>query len=224
MTVSLNFFIKPLSVELAARTLLAHNSRGIALYLTTGNNPFSLSFTLGLANKIQWYKPVLEGNEVDTLHANKILWLAASVWQRGLDKLDLNMIHLRLASMSASDQMTCMHNVIRFLNRAKFLADKSERCIAMQLSDSIPRDVMARLQSSLASLEQSLLDKDPMMPQHLRNTHSILISYPETVHLLDDSEIARIIDAAEMHTKTEIIKAAAAGKGATRKKVSASDL
>ena len=94
----------------------------------------------------------------------------------------------------------------------------------MQLSDSIPRDVMTRLQSSLASLEQSLLDKDPMMPQHLRNTHSILISYPETVHLLDDAEIARIIDAAEVHTKTEIVKAAAAGKGAVRKKVSASDL
>ena len=95
----------------------------------------------------------------------------------------------------------------------------------MQMNDAIPRDVMMRLQSSLASLEAALLDKDPLMPQHLRNTHSILISYPETTHLLDDNEIARIIDAAEIHTKTEIVKAAAAGKGAgSRKKVTADDL
>ena len=51
------------------------------------------------------------------------------------------------------------------------------------------------------------------------------LSYPESVHLLDDNEIARIIDAAEIHTKTEIVKAAAAGKGAgSRKKVTADDL
>jgi hypothetical protein len=65
-----------------------------------------------------------------------------------------------------------------------------------------------------------------MMPQHLRNTHSLLVSYPETVHLLDDAEIARIIDAAEVHTKTEIVKAVAAGKssGGSRKKVDIGDL
>jgi len=56
------------------------------------------------------------------------------------------------------------------------------------------------------------LTKDPMMPQHLRNTHSLLISYPETVHLLEDAEISRIISAAQVHTKTEIVKAVAAKK------------
>lgn len=220
----LNLFIKPLTVELAARTLLAHNSRGISLYLTTGKMPLSLSFTLGLSGKLAWYAPQISTVTVDTQHCNSILMLASHVWTRGLDKLDLNLIHLRLASMPAADQRTCVRSAILFINRARYLANKSERCISMQLSDSIPRDVMARLQSSLASLEQALLDKDPMMPQHLRNTHSILISYPESVHLLDDAEIARIIDAAEVHTKTEIVKAAAAGKGAIRKKVSASDL
>ena len=220
----LNLFIKPLTVELAARTLLAHNSRGIALYLTTGKSPFALSFILGLSTKVQWYKPVLTGNDVDTLHANKILGLATSLWSHGLNKLDLNMLHLRLASMPESAQMDCMNNVLRFLNRARFVSNKLERCNLMQMNDAIPKDVMMRLQSSLASLETSLLDKDPMLSQHLRNTHSILISYPESVHLLDDNEIARIIDAAEIHTKTEIVKAAAAGKGATRKKVTADDL
>lgn len=221
---ALNLFIKPLTVELAARTLLAHNSRGIALYLTTGKSPFALSSTLGLSTKVQWYKPVLTGNEVDTLHANKILGLATSLWSHGLNKLDLNMLHLRLASMPESAQLDCMNNVLRFLNRARYVSNKLERCNLMQMNDAIPKDVMMRLQSSLASLEAALLDKDPMLSQHLRNTHSILISYPESVHLLDDNEIARIIDAAEIHTKTEIVKAAAAGKGATRKKVTADDL
>lgn len=221
----LPFFIKPMTVELAARTLLVHNSVGICFYLTTGRSPFSLSHTLGLANKLQWYKPVLTGNDVDTLQANKILGLATSLWSHGLNKLDLNMLHLRLASMPRSDQMQCMNNVLRFLNRARYVSNKLERCNLMQMNDAIPRDVMMRLQSSLASLEAALLDKDPLMPQHLRNTHSILISYPETTHLLDDKEIALIIDAAEIHTKTEIVKAAAAGKGAgSRKKVTADDL
>lgn len=96
----------------------------------------------------------------------------------------------------------------------------------MKPSDTLPADIMARLDSSLASLEASLLAKDPMMPQHLRNTHSILISYPETVHLLEDHEIARIIDAAELHTKTEIVKAVSKGSstGGGRKKVSIDDL
>jgi hypothetical protein len=95
----------------------------------------------------------------------------------------------------------------------------------MKPSDVVPADVMSRLEMSLASLETSLLNKDPMMPQHLRNTHSILIGYPETVHLLDDAEIARIIDAAEVHTKTEIVKAAASKKTAGPKvKLSAGDL
>jgi len=87
----------------------------------------------------------------------------------------------------------------------------------------IPDTTMRSLEMSLASLEQALLAKDPMMPQHLRNTHSLLISYPETVHLLEDKEIALIIDAAEMHTKTEIVKAAVAKK-AGRVKVSVDSL
>ena len=93
----------------------------------------------------------------------------------------------------------------------------------MQQSDKVPTDVMRRLEMSMGSLEQALLAKDPQMPQHLRNIHALLISYPETVHLLDDSEIARIIDAAEVHTKTEIVKASAAGK-TSKKKMSIEDL
>jgi hypothetical protein len=224
VTVQLNFFIRPLTVELQARTLLAHNSRGIALYFASGQHPCNLAYTLGLTSKVHWYAPVLADTSVDRIHATNILHLATSHSRLGWN-LDLRMLHLRLASMPAADQLDCIRLLHNFLNRAKYLATLHERCKAMQLTDKIPVDVMTRLQTSLAALQQSLLDKDPMMPQHLRNTHSLLISYPETVHLLDDAEIASIIDAAEVHTKTEIVKAAAAGKGAgSRKKVSADDL
>lgn len=91
---------------------------------------------------------------------------------------------------------------------------------------NIPHDILSKLEMNLASLESSLLSKDPMMPQHLRNIHSLLISYPETVHLLEDDEIAKIIEGAQVHTKTEIVKATAKGTSASgsRKKIALEDL
>ena len=61
-----------------------------------------------------------------------------------------------------------------------------------------------------------------MMPQHLRQSHSLLIQYPETVNLLEDSEVALLIGAAKEHTKIEIVKGKA--PSAKAKKPSASDL
>ena len=94
----------------------------------------------------------------------------------------------------------------------------------MNLSaNQLPPDIINKLEMSLASLEQSLIAKDIMMPTHLRAVHSLLITYPESVHLLEDAEIARIIDGAEIMTKTEIVKAAAP-KQTRSKKISADDL
>ena len=90
------------------------------------------------------------------------------------------------------------------------------------MQTTLPPDVVAKLTMSLASLEAALLEKDPMMPSHLRASHQLLISYPETVHLLDD-EIARLISAAQIHTQIEIVKAGTAKAGG-RKKISADDL
>ena len=91
------------------------------------------------------------------------------------------------------------------------------------LQTTLPPDVVSKLTMSLASLEQALLAKDPMMPQHLRASHQLLISYPETVHLLDDDEIARLISAAQIHTQIEIVKAGTS-RAASKKKISADDL
>ncbi len=105
----------------------------------------------------------------------------------------------------------------------KFPTTVLERIYMKPSQTTLPPDIVAKLTMSLASLEQALLDKDPLMPTHLRSSHQLLISYPETVHLLDDDEIARLISAAQIHAHIEIVKAAAP-RATSKKKISADDL
>lgn len=234
----LSFFIKPLTPELARRTLFAHTVRGSLYQLTS---PASLSLprhrldfvmVLGLSPHVRWYAaPSRHSAKPDNTAAKVILQIAATHWQRGLDSLDLNAVQLALCSLAD----TQLPEALNLLARASELSPMfnslthSERnfyMLANPAPSSIPIDILDKLTMNLASLEASLLAKDAMMPIHLRSTHSLLITYPETVHLLDDSEIALIIDAAEVHTKTEIVKAGAtksAGAG-SRKKLGAGDL
>lgn len=125
-------------------------------------------------------------------------------WQRPIEQFDTRSL---VWSLSKFDFAT----VIKVINMKD----------AMQTT--LPPDVVAKLTMSLAQLEQALLEKDPMMPSHLRASHQLLISYPETVHLLDDDEIARLISAAQIHTQIEIVKAGTARAG-SRKKITADDL
>ena len=88
----------------------------------------------------------------------------------------------------------------------------------------IPPEQLEPLQAALLSLESALLAKDPLMPQHLAASHRVLVSYPETVHLLDDAEIAKIVEAQQQHTMTQIVSDAAKGKSGGKKKVTVDDL
>lgn len=88
----------------------------------------------------------------------------------------------------------------------------------------IPPEQLERLQAALLSLESALLAKDTRMPQHLAASHRVLVSYPETVHLLDDAEIAKIVEAQQQHTMTQIVSDAAKGKSGGKKKVTVDDL
>jgi len=89
----------------------------------------------------------------------------------------------------------------------------------------VPADILAKLQMEMNGLETKLLALDPEMKNHLRESHRLLISYPETVHLLNDEGVALLIQAAKQHMKVEIVKEAAKGKGAsTKKKLSTDDL
>jgi len=93
-------------------------------------------------------------------------------------------------------------------------------------TSAIPADVMGRLSMSMASLESALLTKDPAMPTHLQESHRLLLSYPETVHLLEDPEIAMLIDAAEALTNTQIVRDAVKGKASNKalSRMTAADL
>ena len=212
----MKFWIPPLNEEQVARTKLYHAARGVSWYINQGpraKHPLAFSWALGLQS-IDWYSspPTLLSRQL----TQEVLIVVASYWRGRLDDLDLSMLAMRFGSLP-----TEQHDLAVKLMNDELLLPKEYR---MKRVDTIPPDVLDRLDSHLASLEQALLDKDPMMPQHLRNSHSILISYPETVHLLEDHEIARLIDAAEIHVKTEIVKATVKKGTGTRKKVDVSDL
>jgi hypothetical protein len=230
MPTALNFFIKPMTSALATRTLVAHSVRGLANYIKTPaslsvtRHPLDFAFVLGLASHVRWYSEARNNAKLTDYDNRIILGLISDHWERSLSDLDLNMIQLRFQSLPAAQLNYAVLMLASQLQDSVFAYNLETRYSLMRPSDSIPQDVMTKLEMSLASLEASLLAKDPMMPQHLRSTHSLLISYPETVHLLDDNEIARIIDAAEMHTKTEIVKAVATKSAGTKKKVTAADL
>ena len=212
----MKFWIPPLNEEQIARTKLYHTARGVSWYIKQGpraKHPLAFSWALGLQS-IDWYSypPASLSRQL----TQEVFIAVASYWRGRLEDLDLSMLALRFGCLT-----TEQHDLAVHLMTDEILLPKEYR---MKRVDTIPPDVLDRLDSHLASLEQALLDKDPMMPQHLRNSHSILISYPETVHLLEDHEIARLIDAAEIHTKTEIIKATVKKSAGTRKKVDVSDL
>jgi len=86
-------------------------------------------------------------------------------------------------------------------------------------------EILPTVLQKLQGLEQALLAKDPGMPMYLRDSHRLLISYPESVHLLDDGEISLLLRSAEQWTDTKILAEVAKGKSGNKKtKVTADDL
>lgn len=225
----LPYFVPPLTGSLLTRTQVAHTSRGFCWLLRgergTNRSILDLTMTLGVLDKLPSYVRPEHRDSMTPETSSRLLHLISSFWQRDMEDIDVRWIGLYFRQMKQPQQDQATELATRFLTTGQYLSSRQERAQLMKTSDTIPPDILARLDQSLGHLEQALLTKDPMMPQHLRNTHSLLISYPETVHLLEDAEVARLIDAAELHTKTEIVKAAATGKGTgSRKKVDISDL
>lgn len=88
-----------------------------------------------------------------------------------------------------------------------------------EANTNLPPGILGQLQEKLHSLENALLVQDPDIPSYLKESHKLLISYPETAHLLDDAEIGNLIKAAEQMTKVSIIKEAAKKSSTSRTKV-----
>jgi hypothetical protein len=230
----LPYFVPPFSEELQRRTLVAHVARGFCFHITSPASRFlaepsiSLPLVLNVLGRFPSAVLAKDWIPLESYQRCKLLEHTLNHWQRPLSDLKLDRIEWQFMQLSDRERMTALDQIDFTLTfcSGSAAAPISWREGTMKTNDAIPHDVMTKLEMSLASLEFTLLAKDPMMPQHLRNVHSLLISYPETVHLLDDAEIARIIDAAQVHTKTEIVKAAAKGTSASgsRKKIAIDDL
>jgi len=93
-----------------------------------------------------------------------------------------------------------------------------------ELVGRIPLDVMNKLTAELQGLEARLLANDPEMKNHLRESHRLLITYPETVHLLEDEEINKLLDAAQKITTVRVVSDTAKSSRAPKKKPSVDDL
>lgn len=238
---NLNFFIKPQTAEIKERLRLAHTVRGLAWYISCPPernryaHPLDLPYVLGLSSQtdVDWWKSTTNEPAISKEVSAGIVRLCAESFTRSIDNLDMNTLSLRFKQYPPGrhgDLLTILRLQLEATYSDGFFNSLShfERLHIMQvqehISGKIPTDVLNKLSMSLASLEAALLAKDPLMPQHLRSTHQLLISYPETVHLLDDNEIASIIDAAEIHTKTQIIKDTVTKGTGTKKKIAAGDL
>lgn len=212
----MNFWIPPMQEDLAARTKLFHTARGITYHITrpVDTHPLAFSWALGLKH-LDWYS--FPPAPLSLYVREEFLIAIAGHWRKPLTSLDMNMLATRMGCVPEHEQAV----LIKLINSQLLLPKEFKM---KDIEHNVPADVMSRLAASLLNLETSLLEKDPRMPLHLRNTHSLLITYPETVHLLEDCEIARIIDAAEIHTKTEIVKATVKKGTGTRKKIDVGDL
>lgn len=70
------------------------------------------------------------------------------------------------------------------------------------------------LKNKIAELSELLLSKHPKMPVLLREIHTTLRAQPENVTLLDESEIAVIVNGLKVQTGVEFAAAATKGSGA----------
>ena len=204
------FIYKPLIAHAAARSLrfwgslTAYNKQPPIFPLTAYN---ALTGSSIYAGRQGLHNPA-------AYNLIKLTTAVLESWHREFDSCSIQQLRWALTNIP-----TAYHSQILKI----FTTESIEGLTMKDTITNIPQDVLSKLTMSLASLEQSLLEKDPMMPQHLRASHQLLISYPETVHLLEDAEIARLIGAMQIHTQVEIVKLNTPKTGG-RKKISADDL
>ena len=146
----MRFWIPPLNGEQVARTKLYHTARGVSWYIKQGpraKHPLAFSWALGLQS-IDWYRspPAVLSRQP----TQEILIAVASYWRGRLEDLDLPMLALRFGCLPATQHELAVH-----LMTDEILLPKEYR---MKRVDTIPPDVLDRLDSHLASLEQALLD------------------------------------------------------------------
>lgn len=99
------------------------------------------------------------------------------------------------------------------------------------MSETLPADVLAKhpklaeLLPKLDTLKKSLDDKDPKMPQHLKEIHKYLIQFEELAHLLSEEQIAIILSGQQIQVGVVLAaETKAKEKKGSKDKISADDL
>jgi len=180
-----------------------------------------LSHVLGVAGVCNWYaRPQFA---VVDKHVVGILMAAANNVNFSLAHFDGIALARYLNPLTSEQRDRVVSNLLSTCFYFRNIISRREYLeILMKEHDysAVPKDIYDRLDASITALEDALAKRD-------RESHSLLISYPETVALLRPNEVHTLVTAAEEHTKTEIIKQSAAGKSGgagSRKKIDISDI
>lgn len=226
----LNFWVAPMTPEMMRRTHQAFSAQSLVAAIR-GTRDLSWELRRALYPQscgIYWfaYEKDLPYDKANCYRhkalGSLIFQLAAGHCDGEIQDFDLRSVRLALRALTEDDCCKVHAVLAEYFSWTRWSLSLTERAQAMKLTDKIPPDILSKLEASLTELQQQLTAADPQITGHLRASHALLTSYPETVHLLDDSEIAALIKAAEIHTQVQVVKAAAA-KG-TRKKLGVEDL
>lgn len=77
-------------------------------------------------------------------------------------------------------------------------------------------DIATQTKEKIVSLQEALLASSPKMPVLLREIHTTLKADPEVVTLLDESDIAVIVNGLKKQTQTELATATLKSKSSTK--------
>lgn len=197
------------------RAVQAHVVRGLSHWLntldTSGSHPLNLLYVLNLHPQVK----MEYSTRVDVgvaVHVLKQLTIEIEPWDAP-SRLTNLVWALSVLKRYCADQQEFEAVLAKayFYHHCVYHRQRETRNFDMKEDDAsrIPQDVYNRLNSVLLDLETTLVAKDPMMPQHLRTIHGMIMAYPESTHLLKDTEIALIIQGAQEHTKVQIVSEAA---------------
>lgn len=216
-----NFWVPPMAPDMVARQHRAHVVSGLCYVLNTPasaaypRHPIMLFHALDLHKQVDWYTHRDAKQPIAGPAARALFSLFAEHYEHNWQDMPHHSVSMMLDRYDTAQQLSiladvsytllCLHiDTTSLFERRSYMKQADH--------DRIPAQALANLSMSLASLDAALLAKDPTMPQHLRSIHSLLITYPEATALLDDSEVAKIIDGAEILTKTQIVAESAKGK------------
>lgn len=232
---TLPFPVIGLYPHVVPRTILVHAVAGLADLLEAPESRYDHVWDfpkmLGLGEHLKLWgatRSPLVSEEANALICTLFAKTGKVVWLLKADELALL---FRAVPLEQTHELVSKANHYWL---AKMLTNSGELIMSDSIlhpddAAKIPADVYQRLNMNLEALKTALLNKDPMMPQHLRNSHALLITYPESRHLLSPTAVSTLIGAAQAHMNITIVSKAAAAAvsksgGGRGKKVSVDDL